>query len=156
MPRHSIAYRTQGAWGSSKMTLSQAFEPMTAQLSHMKAVLPLAQTLVTASDHCTNTGHWNARILLLDKILTQWQHESCASTGSKADFPQHQVTVAMQALRLQDLCFYTQDFHWIAVQLSSENCAAIGSKAFDSMRSLQWYRSLDCKALVSKLKILSQ
>ena len=39
----------------SDMTLSQEFQPMAAQLS-MKAALPLAKILATASDRCSKTG----------------------------------------------------------------------------------------------------
>ena len=124
---------------------------------HMKVVLPLAQMYVMASDQCPNTGPWDARILLLDaKTLSQRQYESCVPTGSKIDFQQHQITVAIQALRLQELCFYTQEFKRMAAQFSMESCAAIGSTAFDSMRSLYWQRLLVCKTLVSKHKIFSQ
>ena len=37
------------------MTLSQEFYPMGAQLS-LKAALPLAERIATASDHCSKTG----------------------------------------------------------------------------------------------------
>ena len=56
----------------SELTLSQEFQPMAEQLS-MKAALPLAKNLVTASWRSSDTGPWNhegytANIIIKDII----------------------------------------------------------------------------------------
>ena len=43
------------------MSMSQGFQPMAAQLS-VKAALPLAERIATASDCCSNTGPWSVGI----------------------------------------------------------------------------------------------
>ena len=56
----SIYYNTDYSWALSyysDLTLSQEFQPMAAQLS-MKAALPLAKILATASCRSSKTGPW--------------------------------------------------------------------------------------------------
>ena len=63
------------------VVLSHEFQPMAAQLS-LKAMLPLAEIFVTASDHCSSTGPCNVELLMFSLLLVWeicWTNSSFAS-----------------------------------------------------------------------------
>ena len=96
----------------SELTLSQEFQPMAEQLS-MKAALPLAKNLVTASWRSSDTGPWSregytANIILKDIInifaslskiihillMGQRYHELCLSELEQLERLRSEITPA--------------------------------------------------------------
>ena len=103
------------------MTLSQTFQPMATQLS-MKAVLPLAKGLATASCRSSNTGSWPSRRGIERLFQIPWREWRRGTRVSKVHCMNVYVVVLPHANKLH--CFNTW---WHCVHLGVTYVTGDGS-----------------------------